>query len=308
MGACHFTLTNLSPGTYYYFRAKAVCDGTVLVDLISFKTLKPPIVDTDQATNLTTTSARLNGCLPSLGTANSVRVSFQFDTTSFMYGHETAPEVKNTTCVFYFDLTNLIPGTTYYFRAKAVGDGDPTYGLERIFTTRALLTPPGQPSNVSPEDHATSVSVAPTLKSSTFTDLQGENHVASQWQIASVSGDYSSPVFDSDFDAIHLTNIDIPSGLLGYSTTYHWHVRYQDNRGTWSAWSMDSSFATISAPGQTPNRPANRQSIVSPKNDAGDIHGASGAPTWVWVLFGIGAVAVIGVLVYLAWFRKPAKQ
>jgi len=55
-------------------------------------------------------------------------------------------------------------------------------------------------------------------------------------------------VFDSSADAEYLTQIEVLSGVLGYSSTYYWHVRYQDNHGDWSEWSAETSFTTAAEP------------------------------------------------------------
>jgi len=39
------------------------------------------------------------------------------------------------TGTFYFDLGSLGPGTTYYYKAKAVGHGGPAYGAAKSFAT-----------------------------------------------------------------------------------------------------------------------------------------------------------------------------
>ena len=103
-------------------------------------TTTPPAVTTNDASNVATTSARLNGNLTSLGTASSVTVSFVWGTTlGGPYPNETTGQAMTSTGTFYFDLRSLIPGTTYYYKAKAVGDGT-VYGAEKSFTT--LTTPP----------------------------------------------------------------------------------------------------------------------------------------------------------------------
>ena len=60
-----------------------------------------------------------------------------------------------STGAFYFDLSSLDPGTTYYYRAKAVGHGYPVYGSDKCFTTHTppvgdhqrchAMSPPPQP-------------------------------------------------------------------------------------------------------------------------------------------------------------------
>ena len=60
---------------------------------------------------------------------------------------------------------------------------------------------PNQPTNVSPVNATVDISLTPTLVSDNFTDPDaGSSHAASQWQITSISGDYSAPLFDSGVD------------------------------------------------------------------------------------------------------------
>lgn len=123
---------------------------------------------------------------------------------------------------------------------------------------------PGQPSNVSPANGATDVSLTTTLQSSAFSDPDtGDTHAASQWQISTVSSDYSSPVFDSGTDNANLSSISVPSGVLSNDAIYCWHVRYQDYVGAWSAWSPETSFSTAPA-----NQPPSPPSNASPSDGA----------------------------------------
>jgi len=158
--------------------------------------------------------------------------------------------------------------TTYYWHVRYQDNhGDwSSWSAETSFTTiPAPNQPPNQPGNASPAVESTGISLTPTLQSSGFSDPDtGDNHGASQWQITGISGDYASPVFDSQIDNTNLLSTLVPAGKLGYSTTYYWHVRYQDNHGDWSPWSAETSFATMSAPNQIPNQPGN----VSPANGA----------------------------------------
>jgi hypothetical protein len=134
-------LTGLTPGTTYYFKAKAVGDGDPVYGAEkSFTTLVSPSVTTNAATGIGNTSATLNGNLTSLGTASTVTVSFVWG-TSFggPYPNETTGQAMTSTGAFSAELPSLIPGTTYYYQAKAVGDST-VYGVERSFTT--TTTPP----------------------------------------------------------------------------------------------------------------------------------------------------------------------
>jgi hypothetical protein len=130
--------------------------------------------------------------------------------------------------------------------------------------------PPNQPSNVSPADEDTDVGLTPTLESSDFSDPdEGDTHAASQWQVRTGTGDYSSPVFDSDRDTSNLTQIAIPSGELSYDTTYYWRVRHEDKQGAWSSWSAETRFTTEEE--------------------------AVGLPFWIWIAIGVGAATILAV-------------
>jgi len=176
----------------------------------------------------------------------------------------------------------------YYWRVRHRDNHDAwsDWSDETSFTTASR--PPTTPTNQSPVDGATGVSLTPVLEASSFSDPDpGDAHSASQWRISTGSGGYSSPVLDVTVDTGDLTRYSVPEGTLGYSTTYYWQVRYQDDHNTWSDWSDETSFTTLNRP---PLQPFN----VSPWNgetgvsltptlvstefidpDAGDLHVAS---------------------------------
>ncbi len=162
---------------------------------------------------------------------------------------------------------NLQGSTTYYWHVRY----QESHGIwsawseETSFTTAA---PPARPGNTAPAAGATGVSPTLVLSSSSFSDPDaGDTHAASQWQITALAGDYSSPAFDSAPDAVNLTGITVPSGVLNYSATYYWRVRHQDNQAAWSAWSEETSFTTAVLANQRPARPDN----IAPSAGAGDV-------------------------------------
>ncbi|MBT9143589.1 MAG: hypothetical protein DDT29_01997 [Dehalococcoidia bacterium] len=99
--------------------------------------IEPPTVVTKAATNITANTATLEGDLTDLGTADSVMVSFQWGTVPGGLDRETSAMAMTVTGVFSTAIADLTPGTTYYFRAKAEGDGT-AYGDEKSFTTAVL--------------------------------------------------------------------------------------------------------------------------------------------------------------------------
>jgi len=96
--------------------------------------LLPLSVTTGDARNITANSAKLHGNLNALGTASSCNVTFQYGIMPKTYSGETSACELNVPSDFEYKITGLARGTTYYYRAKAVG-GDIAYGEERSFTT-----------------------------------------------------------------------------------------------------------------------------------------------------------------------------
>ncbi len=157
-------LTGLAAGTTYYFRARADGDGTAYGAGLTFTTEAipgvSPVVETLDAGSITATSARLNGHLASLGAAASVEVLFQWGTVSGSYPSESAAVRQSGTGAFFFDVTGLAPGTAYYYRTRAVGEGS-SCGEEKSFTTEAA---PGTPDAGGDTDSGTTSGRAPQVQ------------------------------------------------------------------------------------------------------------------------------------------------
>ena len=98
--------------------------------------VSPLSVTTNNARWITINGATLNGRLDDLGSFDSVDVSFEWGTTSGSLDKETRPRLKRRAGAFSARLQRLSPNTTYYFRAKAEGDGTIVYGDEFNFTTK----------------------------------------------------------------------------------------------------------------------------------------------------------------------------
>ena len=138
-GAYSESLSGLEPETWYHFRARVEgSNGVTYGADSSFKTttasLTSPDVTTANASSVTGSAARLNGTLADMGTAESVIVSFEYGTAEGVYTRQTDNDTMSRAGAFYADVTELVSGTTYYFRARASGDGEDLAG-ELVFTT-----------------------------------------------------------------------------------------------------------------------------------------------------------------------------
>ena len=147
-GSFDGNLTGLSPDTTYYYRAVAVGDGTSYGQEFQFTTTEeaPPLVSTGEAADVTQSSASLLGNLDGLGAAENVEVFLEWGTTSGSYNHKVAAGVLEATGPFDADIEGLSPGTTYYYRAVAVGDSVTLQGHYLYLGCRRQSGQPGRRS------------------------------------------------------------------------------------------------------------------------------------------------------------------
>jgi plastocyanin len=129
---------SLAASTTYHFRIVATNSaGTTFGSDKTFTTLSltgSPVVATNPATNVASSSATLNGLIDPHGL--STTVYFQFGTTT-SYGHTTSSRSKSGSS--YQDVAANISGlaasTTYHFQIVATNIGGTTFGIDRTFTT-----------------------------------------------------------------------------------------------------------------------------------------------------------------------------
>jgi hypothetical protein len=131
-------ISGLSASHLYHFRIVATNGGgTSFGSDRSFTTLSatgPPVVTTNPATNVTTSSATLNGLLDPHGLTTTVY--FQWGTTT-SYGHNTPMQIQ--TGNQYRNITANISGLSashlYHFRIVATNSAGTRMGIDRIFNT-----------------------------------------------------------------------------------------------------------------------------------------------------------------------------
>ena len=159
------TLTGLTAGTKYYYRAIASNStsgpgyGTVLSTTTA--TVKNAQALTIGSENVTATSATLMGAFAANGGANPA--------TEFVYGTSSTNPSTETQFVpedtsggnFTTDISGLTPDTTYYFKAVLQTDNGTVYG-----TLIALTTLPGNGNNGSSSCVINSFTPSPTTVTS----------------------------------------------------------------------------------------------------------------------------------------------
>lgn len=161
----------LRASTTYHFRIVATNSaGTSYGQDAVFTTQQlpsgGPLVITQEASNITSNSATLNGVV----NPNGVSTSFWYTYKADNYSGATLwpiPLGSGTSDIpLSFDLTGLVPYTTYHFMYVASSGGVVITGGDMIFTTLPGLAPPlaqtGYPSIVSPNSATLTGSVHPT--------------------------------------------------------------------------------------------------------------------------------------------------
>ena len=132
-------IISLAANSTYHFRIVASnTAGTTFGNDTTFTTLPLtgfPIVATNPATNVTASSARLNGTLDPHGL--STTVYFQYGTTN-SYGSRTPNHIKtgNDYQNVFAGISGLSAGTTFHFRIVATNTVGTRYGTDRTLTTQ----------------------------------------------------------------------------------------------------------------------------------------------------------------------------
>jgi hypothetical protein len=137
----------------------------------------------------------------------------------------------------------------YFVLITVTDDGTPALSdSEQITITvkKPVSYPPDPPNLANPLDGSHGGSLSATTLETTgkfeFTDLDGDSHARTRWQISETS-DFSSLVLDITTDT-NLYSLNVPEFVLDEDSIYYWRVRFVDNRNTNSNWSESWSFET----------------------------------------------------------------
>ena len=228
-GTPSHNLTGLTAGTQYQVRVRAVCGTTETSNwsaTASFTTTQasvtPPTVTTNDATNITTTTATLNGTV----TAGSETITAQgFEWKATTGGTYTAVNATGTT--MSYNLTGLTPNTSYTFKAFATTASGTTYGAEKTFITTEETC--AAPTNVT---------------ASNITNTTAEISWTQQGDVTSWDVNYRVAGATSWYSATTTTNPYTLTGL-SESTTYEVQVIAHCTNGVTSDPSATITLTTV---------------------------------------------------------------
>ncbi len=143
-GGFSLAVTNLDYPVMYYVRAYAIQDGNAIYgNTVHFSTeFNTVSISTSAATEVQTTSAKLNGLITNVGQPAYTQRGFCYSSTnsSPTIANDKISEYGSFAGSFNKTISNLSAGTTYYVRAFALQDNEYVYGNVISFTT------PSEPS------------------------------------------------------------------------------------------------------------------------------------------------------------------
>ena len=223
----YYSTSELLFGTVYYWqvRAMSATDSSGWSSIWNFTTKStitlssPSNGATNQAPSVSIDWSSLSGI---------TYYDYQLDTTPdfnsslYEYGSTTSGYSSKT-------LSDLLFGTTYYWRARARHTADTTQwtAIWNFTTTYGV-------SLVSPLDNATNVSLNPTIDWSLLSGITSYHY---QYD---TDVNFSNPMYFTQSTSSSQANIS----NLSYGTTYHWQVRVAHNADT-SDWTAPWLFTTL---------------------------------------------------------------
>ena len=242
-GSFTSALTGLLPGTTYNVRAYATnSEGTAYGNSFSFVTLGHlPITSTNDATNVLTTTATLNG------TVNpnylSTTVTFEYGLTTSYGTSATAtqsPVTGSSSLSVSADLTGLNPGTIYHFRVKTVNSLGTVLGDDKSFTT--LGQAPSATTSAASNLQATSATLNGTINANLLSTT-----VTFEYGLTTSYGS-SATATQSPVTGSTSTSVSANLSALTPGSLYHFRVKAVNALGTTNG--TDLTFTTT---GQAPS-------------------------------------------------------
>lgn len=216
------------------------------------------VVATETVSNIRLDSATLNGTVNPGG--SSTTVWFEYDTTSGIYGNATpAQDVSGTfNMVIRADITGLLEGKKYFYRAVAQNSSETKHGYEMSFTTLETAAPGGSIKINGGNAYTNSTTVMLTLSATDNIGVTGyylspANTPPTVTKVGWISVS-STPNFNANVSYTL-------SGEDGNKTVYVW---FKDASGNVSGVASDSIMVDRRAPEIEIKSPTSDEKYVSP--------------------------------------------
>jgi uncharacterized protein (TIGR02145 family) len=233
------SLTNLLPNTSYTFHIVATNSaGTSYGNDLTFTTTSAsqvPTVTTTATTNITQTSAQLNGTV----NPNGLSTVYYFHggpTTGQLYDTPSQSAGSGTSTIAVIQsLTNLLSNMSYTFHIVATNSAGTSYGNDLTFTTTSASQAPTVTTTITTNITQTSAQLNGTVNPNGLSTVY-----YFEYGTTNSYGTITSPVNAGS----GTSNVSVNSSISGLSpnTTYHFRVDAINNQGT--TYGNDISFTT----------------------------------------------------------------
>lgn len=233
-----YVLSGLAPNTTYHFRVAAVsANGTANGSDLTFYTDASggPTAVTNAATNITLSSATLNGTVNANG--NSTTVTFEWG-PSASYGRtataDQSPVTGTTDTAVSTTLTGLASNYTYHYRVVASNSSGTVYGADMTFFVGA-----------SAPDVTTQAATAVGTTTATLNGLVNANYADTTvtFEYGKTTA-YGSTVTAAQSPVTGSTDTSVSANITGLepNTTYHFRVVGVNSQGSENG--SDLTFTT----------------------------------------------------------------
>jgi len=234
----HASIDWLQLNKQYFYRLKGeIGSQTIYGDTKMFFAVNLPWVITKNATDITSTSAQVNGSVDNNGIPTAIK--FEFGLTS-LYGNEVNATPDSVYGTNHVDVSFLLSGlpltTTCHFRIKAINLNGISYGDDMTFVA-------GGPSAV-----VTNASNIKINDAQLNGFINANNSPSGNKFEYGLTKSYGNEVIATPDSATGSNNVSISCHLSGLfsDTIYHFRVKATNARGT--NYSEDMTFFTASPP------------------------------------------------------------
>ena len=211
-------IAGLSPATTYHYRIKAANANERSYGADMTFVLGSPFVSSLSASNVRAFSAQLNGIVNANGFPTAIK--FEYGTTPG-YGHEVTaiPDSASGTgnINIYYQLSGLLPDTTYHFRVKAMNSIGSSYSNDIAFTIYKVLP-------TATTQLANDISFHSARLNATVNPHQNATAIKFEYGLTSSYGNEINAIPASSSDSVDLSVYSDPDNLLS-NTYYHFRVK-----------------------------------------------------------------------------------
>jgi len=214
-----------------------------------------PTVTTDSATDVTTTTATLNGTVNANGL--STTAWFEYGTLSGTYGNKTTTKSVSgsTDTKVSIGISGLTSGTTYYYRVVAQNSAGTSYGKEMSFYYSTETKAPTV---------ATEAATNVTDTSATLNGKCNPNGLSTTawFEYGTLSGTYAYKTSTQSMSGSSYTNVSAAITGLTAGTTYYYRIVAKNSVGT--SYGTEMEFYKSPGTDTTPTPVATPTPAISP--------------------------------------------